>query len=148
MCSRGKHVIMLHPGKHLRWLYLKDMDTEYERKGRVVSMNIPEHKVFEGIEPLDLSWWEIDESTRPRACRRSFRFHRSIGETKLCTYLRPHVYIGNPEEELPTMSGSPLIELTVGKGKIIASEMELNVGDKNPVAARLLKNIIEYLSNE
>jgi len=148
MCSKGKNVIMLHPGKHLRWLYLKDMDTEYERTGRVVSMNIPEHDVFKGLEPLDLSWWEIDENTRPRACRRSFRFRRSIGETELCTYLRPHVYVGNPEEELPTMSGSPLIELTVSKGKIIASEMELNVGDKNPVAARLLKNIIEYLSNE
>ncbi len=145
MCSTGKNVIMLHPGKHLRWLYLNEMDSEYERKGRVVNMSIPEHQVFSGLEPLDLAWWEIDSNTRPRTCRRSFRFRKDIGQTELCIYLRPHVYIGNPVEELPMMSGSPLIELNVGKGKLIASEMELNTGNKNPIAARLLKNIIEYL---
>ena len=57
-------------------------------------------------------------------------------------FLRPHVYLSNPEKELPDMSGSPLIEIKENKGIIVASEMELNMATKDPIAAKLLLNLI------
>lgn len=77
-------------------------------------------------------------------CRRSYRFKSSGGITPLCTYLRPHVYITSPEEELKEMNGVPLVEIR-RNGPIIASELELNAGVRDPVAARVFVNILSYL---
>ena len=43
------------------------------------------------------------------------------------------------------MSGIPLLEIKEGKGRMIASEMETNLGYKDPIAARLLVNLLQEL---
>jgi len=45
------------------------------------------------------------------------------------------------------MSGIPLLEIKVKNGRMISSEMELNMADKDPIAAKLLVNIITDLLN-
>ncbi len=145
MPARGVPTLLIHPGKHLQWLYWWHVDEIYERKGRIVHMKVPEHPVFKEIEPFDLAWWQQEGRERPRACRRSYRFKKTDGVTALCSYLRPHVYISKPEEELPEMNGVPLVEMQHQGGKLIASELELNSGVKDPVAARVFVNILTYL---
>jgi len=145
MAGNGIPVLLIHPGKHLPWLYPEKIASIYERKGRVVNMHIPEHPAFEGIVPEDLAWWQQIGRERPRACRRSFRLKNEEGIKQLCTYLRPHVYLSNPEEQLFEMSGSPLMEISEKQGRIIASEMELNRGIEDPVAAKILINLIVNL---
>ena len=61
--------------------------------------------------------------------------------------MRPHVYLANPEEQLYEMNGSPLMEITEKKGKIVACEMEVNQGITDPVAAQLFMNLIKTYSN-
>lgn len=147
IAANGTNVLLLHPGKHLQWLLPETIASLYERTGRVVNMRIPESPVFNDIAPLELSWWQADGRETPLACRRSFRLKHHNGIQQLATYLRPHVYLGNPAEQLPEMSGSPLLEINIGKGKIIASEMMLNASTKDPIAAKLLSNLISYLTN-
>ncbi|MCE7993660.1 MAG: hypothetical protein HEP71_16870 [Roseivirga sp.] len=148
MAGNGLNTFLIHPGKHLQWNYGDKIRGIYERKGRVTHMHIPEHPVFEGLEPEDMAWWQQDGRTSPRAARRSFKMKSMENVTKLVSYLRPHVYLGKPTEQLPEMSGVPLLQIDQQKGTIIASEMELNQAGKDPVAARLLVNIIEYLLNK
>jgi beta-galactosidase len=148
MPARGVPTLLIHPGKHLQWLYWWHVDEIYERKGRLVHMKVPEHQVFEEIEPFDLAWWQQEGRERPRACRRSYRFKQTEGITPLCSYLRPHVYISKPAEELPEMNGVPLVEIDNNGGKLIASELELNSGVKDPVAAKVFVNILTYLLEE
>ena len=146
VCGNGTNVLLLHPGKHLQWLYYDQIESVYERKGRVVNMHVPEHGAFDDIAPLELAWWQQEESELPRACRRSFRFKENVDFTALSTYLRPHTGLGsNPKEYLKEMSGIPLLEIKQQKGRLIASEMETNVGDKDPIAAKLLINLIQDL---
>jgi NhaP-type Na+/H+ and K+/H+ antiporter len=38
-----------------------------------------------------------------------------------------------------------LLQVTEGEGTLIASEMELNQGTKDPIAAKLMVNLIKYL---
>lgn len=148
VAGNGTPTLLIHPGKHMQWLMFDKIESIYERKGRIVQMKTPEHKVFNNIDLLDMSWWQQNGREKPRACRRSFRFKTLKDITPLATYLRPHVYLGRPTEQLPEMSGSPLAEIKVKKSKIITSEMELNQSAKDPVAAKLLVNIIKYLLEE
>lgn len=146
VCSNGTNVLLVHPGKHLQWLYYDKIESVYERKGRLVNMHIPEHGAFNEIEPMELAWWQQDGRERPRACRRSFRLKNAENITALCTYLRPHTGLGSdPEVYLKEMSGIPLLEIKQKKGRLIASEMELNEGDQDPVAGKLLVNLIDDL---
>jgi hypothetical protein len=146
VCGNGSNVLLIHPGKHLQWLYYDTIESVYDRKGRVVNMHVPEHGCFNEIGPLELAWWQQEGRERPRACRRSFRLKSTENVTALCTYLRPHTGLGsNKEAYLEEMSGIPLMEIKEKKGRLIASEMETNEGDKDPVAARLLLNLIDEL---
>lgn len=143
VANNGLNVILIHPGKHLQWLLYDKIESVYERKGRVVNMHIPEHQAFNGIEPLELAWWQQRGNDRPRACKRSFRFKNKIDIASLAIYLRPHTGLGgNREETYFEMSGTPLLKIKEKDGTIIASEMELNMGVKDPIAAKLFLNII------
>ncbi len=145
MAANGLNTLLIHPGKHLQWNHGDQISGLYERTARVTHMHIPEHPVFDDLEPADLAWWQQEGRTSPRAARRSFRLKSTEKVTPLVNYLRPHVYLGNPTDQLPEMSGIPLLEIEEQKGTIIASEMELNQAVKDPIAAKLLMNIIEYL---
>lgn len=139
----GTPTILIHPGKHFQWLYPGRVESIYERKGRVVAMEMPEHDAFSDIHPLELAWWQPENGERPRACRRSFRF-KSMKEIQvLAGYIRPHVYLGDPVEQLKEMSGIPLLALP--EDHIICSEMEVNRGTEDPVAAKLLINLLDAM---
>lgn len=144
MPAHGIPVLLLHPGKHLQWLFWSEVDETYENKGRIVNMHLPEHSAFDGVEPFDMAWWQQEGRTLPIVCRRSYRFKSTEGITPLCTYLRPHVYISSPEEELKEMNGVPLAEIR-RNGSIIASELELNAGVRDPIAGRVFVNLLSYL---
>jgi len=147
IASTGKPILLIHPGKHLKWLYPDKIQSIYERKGRISHIIIPEHPVFNHILPEETAWWNSEKSEMPYSCRRSYRY--SIKQKKsilpLAYYLRPHVYLSDPEKELPEMSGYPLIEIREGKGKIIASELLLNNGVYDPIPGQIFYNIIDYL---
>lgn len=146
VCDNGTNILLIHPGKHLQWLYYNKIESVYERKGRVVNMHISEHGAFDEIEPLELAWWQQEGREKPLACRRSFRLKTNDNITALSTYLRPHTDIGSkPEVYLKEMSGIPLMEIKDKKGRLIASEMETNEGLKDPIAAKLLLNLIKEL---
>ena len=145
IAGNGTNVLLIHPGKHLQWLLPDKIESIYDRKGRIVNMHIPESKVFDGIEPMELAWWQQAGREKPRVCRRSFRLKTHDGIIELANYLRPHVYLSKPEEQLKEMSGSPLLQIKEKKGIIIASEMEVNMGVNDPIAARLLMNLINTL---
>ena len=144
MPAQGIPVLLMHPGKHLQWLLRSHVDGPYENRGRIVNMKVPEHPAFNGVDPFELAWWQQEGRNRPIVCRRSYRFKKTDGITPLCTFLRPHVYITDPEEELREMNGVPLAEVNLG-GPMIASELELNAGVNDPVAAKVFVNLLEYL---
>lgn len=143
VCGNGTNVLLIHPGKHMQWLYYHKIQSIYERKGRLVNMHIPEHPAFNEIDPMELVWWQMDSNEKPRVCRRSYRLKHKENSQNLCTYLRPHTGLsGDRSTTLFEMSGVPLIEIQEKKGRLIASEMETNQGIKDPIAAKLFLNMI------
>jgi len=144
--KEGGKVLMIHPGKHILSLLPDKIESILDKPGRIVNMHIPESKAFIDINPLELSWWQPSHDKYPTACKRSYRLRTNNSEEKLCTFIEVHSYLGGDRgKQLNEMSGSPLVEFKVGKGIIIASEMDVNVGWKDPIAGKLLTNLIEML---
>ncbi len=82
----------------------------------------------------------------PHACSGTFQVDRSkTGVVTLADQCSPHV---DMKKEFFTFAGSPMVEINIGKGKLIASEMMLSTRDKDPIAGRLLKNTLTYLAQK
>ncbi|MFV2065424.1 MAG: glycoside hydrolase family 2 protein [Pirellulales bacterium] len=143
----GGVALILHGGKHVRTLLPECVEAVLEERGEIVSMRVPEAACFDAIEPPDLSWWNVEAGKIPYACRRSFRLKDAANIEALATYLRVHWYLSNPPEQLKGVSGSPLFQVTLGKGRIVVCEMELGAAAGDPLAGRLLRNLITSLAN-
>jgi hypothetical protein len=109
-------------------------------------MHVPESPVFTGIEPLDLSWFERGDGRLPIACTGVFRIATGRADTVgLAWQCDLHAYLKNASE-INAVSGSPLVEIRAGKGILIASEMNYESARIDPIAERLLNNLIHYLA--
>lgn len=144
--QNGTNVLLIHPGKHMQWLMYDRIESVYERTGRVVNMHIPEHPAFNEIAPMELAWWQPAKGDLPWACKRSYRLKHNNDTQALCTYLRPHTGLGGVRiDTYREMSGIPLLQVTEKNGTLIASEMGLNQGTEDPIAGKLLVNLIDYM---
>lgn len=142
----GGKVLLIHPGNHIISLFPAKIESIFDKPGRIVNMHIPESNAFNNIEPLELSWWQPSNDIYPTACKRSYRLKEGLNENKLATFIEVHSYLGgNRGEKLNEMSGAPLVQFEIEKGIIIASEMDLNIGWKDPISGKVLSNIIEML---
>ena len=144
--SGGGHVLMLHPGKALMSLFPERVTLFKAKDGEIVNMHVPESPVFSGIEPLDLAWFERKGRQLPIACAGVYHLLKDDDDTMaLAQQCDIHAYLKNTTE-ITQFSGSPLVEIRFGAGRLMASEMECELGKTDPIARRLLSNIILYMS--
>ena len=141
--AAGGRVLLLQAGGGLVKLFPDQIKSYRKTLGEIVTMQIPESPVFDGMDPLDTSWFEMGGRNLPYACSGSYEVDRSQpGVATLAneSKLRPD----NPPGAFFKNAGSPLVELRLGKGVILASEMMLSAKDRDPIAARLLRNLLNY----
>jgi hypothetical protein len=144
----GGRVLLLHAGAKLPYLFPDQVKSFRTCPGEIVSMHIPESPVFDGLEPLDLAWFELGGGGIPRACRGVYQIEPRRADTSmLAEVVDIHGYLKTPAD-LAKYSGTPLVQLNAGKGKVIASEMMLFEALQDPIAGRLLANLIKTLGSE
>ena len=146
--ASGGRALLLHAGDKLPSLFPDQVRGFRTCPGEIVSMHIPESPVFDGIEPLDLAWFELGGGRIPAACRGVYRIDsRRADTTMLAEVVDIHGYLRTPAD-LAKHSGTPLVQVNDGKGKVIASEMLLFEATQDPIAGRLLANLIKSLGSE
>lgn len=142
----GGTALLLHPGRILARLF-PDQITGYVRKqGEIVTMRMKESRVFDGLEPLDLSWFEPGRRSVPIAC--TGVYHMAEGRADviaLAAQCDIHGYLKKPAD-IVHASGTPLVEIRIGKGRLLAVEMNLEAGKLDPIPQRLLTNMLAYLT--
>ena len=144
--SSGGRVLLLQPGTKLQTLFPEQIKSFRTCPGEIATMHIPESPVFDGLEPLDLAWFELGDRRVPRACRGTYQIEFGRDDTTmLAEVVDIHGYLKTPAD-LAKYSGSPLVRLNIGKGKVLASEMMLLEASQDPIAGRLLGNLIKTLS--
>lgn len=145
----GGELLLLQPGAALCDFLPKQVKSHRSTKGEIVSMVVPESPVFDGIDPLDLSWFELGPKTTPLACTGTWEVNRERPEVQPLAHqcdFHTQILFG-PDQQMPffKIAGSPLVEIRLGKGTIIASEMVLSAKDRDPIAGRLLSNLLKTL---
>jgi hypothetical protein len=144
----GGRVLLLHAGATLPSLFPDQVTSFRTCPGEIVSMHIPESPVFDGLEPLDLAWFELGGGRIPRACQGVYQIESQRSDTTmLAEVVDIHGYLRVPAD-LAKYSGTPLLQLNEGKGKVIASEMMLFEAPQDPIAGRLLSNLVRTLGSE
>ena len=141
----GGKALLLNAGARLPEMFSQQIKSYRKCEGEIATMHIPESPVFDGIEPLDLSWFELGHGEIPRACRGAYRIDSSrMDVTALAEVVDIHGYLKKPVDVID-ISGSPLVELRVGRGVVFASEMMFEAASDDPIAGRLLHNLIGTL---
>lgn len=122
--------------------YLKDDE------GDIANMEIPESRVFDGIEPLELRYFNNRQDGLPAVCTTSLKIKRSNQLEALASHVRIHGYVNGEMEArskfMETIKGFPVVRIN-DNGSLIASTMMTEKGVTDPVAGRLLCNMINDL---
>jgi hypothetical protein len=143
--SQGGRALMLHPRDSLVKLFPEQVKGFVPKQGEIVSMRVSESPIFEGFEPLDLAWFERGSRKLPIACTGVYRISSAQKNTiALATQCNIHGYLRDTSD-VTKISGTPLLEIQSGKGRILASELCLESGKNDPIAQRLLMNSLHYL---
>ena len=147
----GGRALLLQPGAPLVKFVPEFIKSFRATQGEIVSMVVPESPVFDGLQPLDLAWFEMGAGEIPYACAGTYEVNREQpGVHPLahqCEIHGAHVY--GPSKVAPffTLAGAPIVEIRMGKGMIVVSDMMVSTRANDPVAGRLLANMIRYISN-
>ena len=146
--SRGGRVLLLNPGTMAGYMYPQYIKGLLDARGEIMNMDIPESPLFDGLEPLDLRYFNNNQRESPAVCAGSFQIIRQPGLTAPVSFTRVHGYlngqIGEREAALEKLRGFPVVEIT-DKGRIILSQVLLDKASTDPVAGRLLVNMINAL---
>jgi hypothetical protein len=143
--SEGGRVLMLHPGNGLQQLFPDQISSFKAKAGEIVTLHVPESPVFSEIKPLDLAWFNRSTRDLPVACTGVYQMAAvHPAATALAWQCDLHGYLNN-KLSLNQISGTPLVEIRLGQGRLLASEMALEAQAEDPVARRLFVNAIHYL---
>lgn len=143
---QGGRVIMFHPSKVLAGAFPDQIKAFKAKEGEIVTIHVPESPVFSGIEPLDMAWFDRGGRNLPLACTGVYQVTADRSDTiALAEECDIHGYL-KTASDIAKYAGSPLVELRIGKGRLIASEINLEAGRTDPIARRLLTNLIASMT--
>lgn len=116
-------------------------------EGDIVVMERDDAPVFDGIGVLDLRYFNNNRREIPLACTATLKAPRCEAVTELAGQMKIHAYIdgGKPEDRIrriESMRGLTLMQIAGGKGKSLVSTMCTEKALTDPIAGRLLVNII------
>jgi hypothetical protein len=145
--EQGGRMLLLHPGVGLETLF-PDMIKSYRSTvGEIVAMENPDSPIFDGIEPLDTAWFEMGHGQIPYACSGTYEVNRDqagidtlAGQCDFHSEIKPGDFF--------KIAGAPIVEIHLGKGLVLASEMMYSARNADPIADRLLSNALTYLSHQ
>lgn len=111
-----------------------------------------EKPVFNDIDVLELRYFNNNKREIPMACTATLKAHRHKNVTELAGQMKIHAYIdgGKPEdriERIESMRGLTMLQIADGKGVAIISTMCTEKAITDPIAGKLVVNMINYLTS-
>ncbi|MCL2088663.1 MAG: hypothetical protein FWH14_04185 [Oscillospiraceae bacterium] len=112
-----------------------------EHRQEIITMNIPESSLFDGIEILDTAWFSDGRNVPYAALGRYSVDRLSRDITVYAETLEWHGYISKPTD-YKRFGGTPLFAAKAGKGSILVSSIRTDACEFDPVASRLTGNVL------
>lgn len=147
--SKGGKLLLLQSAETAKSLFPEYITSWVKpSEGEIVSMEIPESPIFNGIEKLELRNFNNNKRENPNACDASLSTVRNEHVTELASQVKIHGYIdGTMEarvEKMKKSKGFTLLKITDG-GEALVSTMCTDKAVTDPVAGKLLVNMINDL---
>ncbi|MDD4922360.1 MAG: glycoside hydrolase family 2 TIM barrel-domain containing protein [Bacteroidales bacterium] len=148
--AKGAKVIILH-SKELAKAVFPEYITGWivPTEGDIVNMEVPESPVFDGIGLMDLRYFNNGIREMPVVCHAAYSVQRNVNVLELANQTKIHGYINGSMSErsdyVKTIKGFPLLQVSHNKGVAILSEMSTEKAMTDPVAGKLLTNMINEL---
>lgn len=146
----GGRLLLLQPGAQLTKFVPERIKGFRATTGEIVNMVVPESPIFDGLQPLDLAWFEMGVDELPYACSGDYQVSREqpgvVPLAHQCEIHGAHVYGSKKVAPFFSLAGAPIVKIEMGKGSILATEMMLSARESDPIAGRLLANMIRSMS--
>lgn len=146
----GGKLLLLNSGKLASSIFPEQIRGIIEENGEIFSMEIPESPVFNDIEPLDTRYFNNNKRENPLVLKAAYQINRVGGLEALAAYTKVHGYLEGDiyerTKKLDSIKGFPILKVK-NNGTTILSEVLLEKGTTDPVAAKLFVNMIKDLLN-
>lgn len=151
--QRGGKLLILNAPKLAQALYPEHITglVDTWNMADIAFMERNDYDVFDSINPLELRYFNNGKRELPMVCSDVYHVNRNANLTELAGHMRVHGYCDftTPEQHQARVSefrGFPMIEIRDGNGTAIVSGMRVDKASTDPIAARLLVNMINSLT--
>lgn len=150
LLQKGGQILITHSGNFSHKLFPEYIRSIVEVPNEVANIDIPESDIFNGIEPLDIRYFNNNKREKPTVIADAFRINRSPNVEPLSSFVKIHGYlssdVGARMKALDKIKGFPLVKIKEGAGSAILSAILFEKATTDPVAAKLLVNILTGLA--
>ncbi|HTJ11780.1 MAG TPA: glycoside hydrolase family 2 TIM barrel-domain containing protein [Dinghuibacter sp.] len=147
--AAGGKILVLHPGVMASALYPEYIKGVLSWKGEVMNMDIPESPVFDGLAIEDIRYFNDNLPEPPITCSGEFQIVQNPALEAPASFTRVHGYLNGDlaqrQATLEKLRGYP-IAVVRDRGTAILSEVLVEKSTTDPIAGRLLANMIKALS--
>lgn len=148
--AKGGKLLFLHGNETVKSVF-SDYVTGWIKptEGDISNMEMPESPVFDDIEWMELRYFNDNRREVPTVCNAAYQLERNDKVVPLADHIKIHGYVNGDmkqrSEYVKTIKGFPLFQVQEGKGKAVVSGMLLEKAATDPIAGKLLTNIVNDL---
>lgn len=150
--ERGGKVLFLKGEEGVKRVFPEHIaGTIRPTEGDIANMDVPESPVFDGLDYFDLRYFNDNRREVPTVCETVYHINRNDDViTPLVMQQKIHGYIDGDmhkrSEHVATIRGFAMLDITHGQGRALLSTMTTEKAATDPVAGRLLANMINEIS--
>ncbi|HJN14559.1 MAG TPA: glycoside hydrolase family 2 TIM barrel-domain containing protein, partial [Armatimonadota bacterium] len=142
----GGRVLIMNAGEHVARLLPEVIVSEVPWRPEIVNFEDEASPILDGLEPWDICWFNGEPGEIPVAATGGFLLKPVDGVRVLATAIRPHGYLAHPTD-VQDHTAAVVFEAQLGKGKVIVSELDTAAAVTDPIAARVVSNLLKYLGD-
>jgi beta-galactosidase len=150
LLKKGGRILISRSGNFAHQLFPEYIRSIVNTSNEVANIDIPESEIFNGIEPLDIRYFNNNKREKPTVIADAFRINRSANVEPLSSFVKIHGYLSSNVEArmkaLDKIKGFPLVKIKEGTGRATLSAILFEKADTDPVAAKLLVNVLTELA--
>jgi len=150
LIAGGAKVLLSGSGTLAPDLYPEYIRSILKADGEIANMDIPESHVFDGIEPLEMRYFNNNRPESPSVISGAFRINRNQHVKALASFIKIHGYLEGQIQSrinrLDKIKGFPIVVINDGNGRLLLSEIRLDKAQTDPVAGKLLVNMLSDLT--
>ena len=150
LIAGGGKVLLSASGSIAHELYPEYVRSLLKVNGEITTMDIPESDIFNGIEPLETRYLNNNLRESPAVITGAYRINRSPNVEALASFIKIHGYlsgqVNSRVKRLDQIKGFSIIKIKDHDGEVLLSEIMLDKTVTDPVAGKLLVNMLVDLS--